>query len=242
MAARTRSELRRLLDRPLVRRILPGSRLAGPTVEDALRIAAELVAAGHPVALEHVPEQREGAAAELSGLIGRVHAAGLATSCELTLPVGRLGPADIRSLASTAAGAGLPVVLAGPPAVVDRLAADLPDAGVVVAAGETEAELRSWAFAAARVRLTEGRGAHADLSFVRCLNVLMAGSGRPEVAATDPRLIAITGERAAWNGRTPDSWEHVMPYRVRTDDQQRLAAGGYTVRVAVLTGHPGTRS
>ncbi|MGZ4570219.1 MAG: proline dehydrogenase, partial [Blastococcus sp.] len=98
------------------------------------------------------------------------------------------------------------------------------------------------AHAGARVRLTEGRGAAADLAFVRCLNVLMSGSGRPSIAATDPRLIAITGERAAWNGRTPDSWEHVMPFRVRTEEQQRLAAAGYTVRVAVRSGHPGVRA
>ena len=64
----------------------------------------------------------------------------------------------------------------------------------------------------------------AALAFVRCLNVLMAASGHPEIATTDHRLIAIAGERAAWNGRTPDSWEHVMPYGVRTTEQRRLAA------------------
>jgi proline dehydrogenase len=79
-------------------------------------------------------------------------------------------------------------------------------------------------------------GAAADLAFVRCLNVLMAGDGRPEIAASDRRLIAIAGERAAWNGRTPDSWEHVMPYGVLTDEQHRLVAGGYAVRVAVPSG------
>jgi proline dehydrogenase len=86
------------------------------------------------------------------------------------------------------------------------------------------------------VRLTEGRGSAAGLAFVRCLNVLMAGDGHPEIAASDKRLIAITGERAAWNGRTPDSWEHVMPYGVLTDEQHRLVAGGYAVRVAVPSG------
>ncbi|MBJ7453555.1 MAG: proline dehydrogenase, partial [Blastococcus sp.] len=70
----------------------------------------------------------------------------------------------------------------------------------------------------------------------RCVDVLMAGDGRPAVATTDPRLIAITGERAAWHGRAPDSWEHVMPWRVRTAEQQRLAAAGTTVRVAVVSG------
>jgi proline dehydrogenase len=86
------------------------------------------------------------------------------------------------------------------------------------------------------VRLTEGRGSAADLAFVRCLNVLMAGDGRPEIATADRRLIAIAGERAAWNGRTLDSWEYVMPYRVLTDEQHRLAAGGHAVRVALPSG------
>ena len=73
----------------------------------------------------------------------------------------------------------------------------------------------------------------ADLAFVRCLNVLLAGRGQPALATADPRLVAITGERAAWNDRTPDSWEHVMPYGVRVHDQRRLLAAGYRVRVVV---------
>ena len=64
----------------------------------------------------------------------------------------------------------------------------------------------------------------------------MAISRGPETATADPRLVAITGERAAWNDRTPDSWEHVMPYGVRIHDQRRLLAAGYRVRVAVRTG------
>ncbi|HEV7212092.1 MAG TPA: hypothetical protein VGN47_10320 [Blastococcus sp.] len=242
MAARSRSDLHRVLDRPLLRRILVGPRSVGPDTEDAVRAAAELAAAGHPVALEHVPGPAADVAGELADLIGRVHAAGLAPACELTLPAGRLASTAVRALAATARNAGLAVVLAGPAGAADALAAVLPEAAVVVPAGEADAESQCRALAGGRVRLTQGRGAAADLAFVRCLNVLMAGSGHPSVAATDPRLIAITGERAAWNGRTPDSWEHVMPFRVRTEEQQRLAAAGYTVRVAVRSGHAGVRA
>src|SRR4051794_37315067 len=64
----------------------------------------------------------------------------------------------------------------------------------------------------------------------------MAGDGHPEIAASDRRLIAIAGERAAWNGRTPDSWEHVMPYGVLTDEQHRLVAGGYARPLALPPG------
>jgi proline dehydrogenase len=64
----------------------------------------------------------------------------------------------------------------------------------------------------------------------------MAAEGHPEIATADLRLIAIAGERAAWNGRTPDSWEYVMPHGVLIDEQRRLVAGGYSVRVAVPSG------
>jgi proline dehydrogenase len=236
VSARTRPLVRRLPAAPLFGRVLAGPGLAGPGIDDALRVAGELVAGGHQLALEHLPAAGDDAAAEFAALLGRVHAAGLAARCELTLPVERLGAAATRALAAAAREAGVAVVLAGPPAVVDEMSGGAADVGVVVPAGEPDAEFRCRARARGRVRLTEGRGAAADLAFVRCVNVLMADDGRPAIAATDPRLIAIAGERAAWNGRAPDSWEHVMPYGVRTDEQQRLVAAGYTVRVAVTSG------
>src|SRR3712207_5205691 len=90
------------------------------------------------------------------------------------------------------------------------------------------AEERCRALAGGRVRLTASgrRRAVADLAFVRCLDVLMSGAGRPGVGTTDPRLVAIAGERAAWNDRAPDSWEYVMPWQVRSEQQRRLVAGG----------------
>ena len=202
--------------------LLSGRLVAGPHIQDALRVAAELVSDGRRVALEHAPGREDDAAAEFGALIGEVHAAGLAADCELTLP------AELAGLAATAAEAGLAVAVAG--------AVEVPGATVVVPAGEPGAEARCRSHASGRVRLVQGSGAATDLAFVRCLNVLMAGNGHPEIAATDRRLIAIAGERAAWNGRTPDSWEHVMPFGVLTDEQHRLVAGGYTVRVAVPSG------
>ena len=228
---RSSSDARRLLERPLVGRVLTGllagRRVAGPRVEDAVRVAGELVSEGRRVALEHTPAPGDDAAAELAVLIGEIRAAGLAADCELTLPADRLG-SRTTEVSRAAAAAGLVVAIVG--------AADVPGAVVVVPAGEPDAEIRCRAHASGRVRLTEGRGGAADLAFVRCLNVLMAGDGHPEIAASDRRLIAIAGERAAWNGRTPDSWEHFMPYGVQTDEQRRLVAGGYTVRVAVPSG------
>jgi proline dehydrogenase len=230
---RTGLDARRLLERPVVARaltgLLAGRLLAGPRIDDALRVAAELVATGRRVALEHVPGPSDDAATEFATLIRRVHGAGLAAGCELTLPVDLLGPGATSSLARAAEDAGLAVVLSG---AVDAL----PGAGFVVPAAAPDAEERCRALAGGRVRLTRGRGAAADLAFVRCLNVLMAADGHPEIEASDPRLIAIAGERAAWNGRAPDSWEHVMPYGVLIDEQRRLVAGGHPVRVAVPSG------
>jgi proline dehydrogenase len=159
--------------------------------------------------------------------VGRLAGAGLAEHCEVTVPVDRLS--GVESLADVAGS----LALAGTRDAVTAAAARLPAARIVVPAAEPGAE--SWCrdVAGGRVRVTAGRGARADLAFVRCLNVLMAGGGQPALATADPRLVAITGERAAWNDRTPDSWEHVMPYRVRVHDQRRLLAAGYRVRVVI---------
>jgi proline dehydrogenase len=61
----------------------------------------------------------------------------------------------------------------------------------------------------------------------------MAAPGHPGIGVSDPRLIAITGERAAWNGRTSESWELVMPYGVLPSEQRRLVAAGQRLRVAL---------
>jgi proline dehydrogenase len=230
---RSGSTLRRLLGERLLGRALAGRLVAGPDAADAVRVAGTLVDDGCRVDLEHVPGPGEDLEAALSVLVRQVCAAGLVAECELTLPVDRLGADGARRVGRSAAAAGLAVVLAGPAEAVE--AVDLPGAGVIVPAGEPGAEARCRALAAGHVRLVPGSGRRgaADLAFVRCLNVLMAEEGRPGIAVSDPRLIAIAGERAAWNGRTPDSWELVMPYGVLIHERQRLVAAGDTVRVTV---------
>jgi hypothetical protein len=210
---------------------------AGPEVDDAVRVAAEVVASGATVALEHVPAAGAAdPAAELRRLVAGVARAGLAASCQLTVPVDRLGAPTAAAVAEAALDAGLGVALAGATDAAAPLAARFPDAAVVVTAGRPGAEQCCRTLAGGRVRLTEGRGTAADLAFVRCLTVLMAGPGRPSIGTTDPRLVAIAGERAAWNERAPESWEYVMPWKVRTGQQRRLVAGGYAARVAVPSG------
>jgi proline dehydrogenase len=227
---RARTEAGRALRGLLLRRPVVGS------ASSAVEVARELVADGCRVALEQLPAPGGGVAAELVALVGQLHVAGLAADCELTLPVTRLGVAGALRVGRVAADAGVGVVLEGPARDVDSV--DLPTAGVVVAAREAGAEERCRTLGRGHVRLvpgpsTSGHRAVVDLAFVRCLNVLMAEEGRPGIAVSDPRLIAIAGERAAWNGRTPESWELVMPYGVLTQERRRLVAAGDTVRVTV---------
>jgi proline dehydrogenase len=217
---------------------VPGLRRAlsrftgGPSAADAAGAAAVLVDAGCDVALTHVPP---GATGAMTLLADRLTREGLSTHCELTVRVDVLGAAAA-ALAGRLLEAGLGVALEGAAEPVDALARRLPAARIVVAAAEPGAEERCRLLADGRVRLVAGRGGAADLAFVRCLNVLMSGSGRPAIATTDRRLVAIAGERAAWNDRSVDSWEHVMPLGIRTEEQRRLTAAGYRVRVSVPWG------
>jgi len=183
---------------------------------DPVELAREVVDAGCLVALEGGD----------AGLVTRIGDAGLAPATELTV---RLDGSP--ALAALAVDVGLSVALTSPAAAVDRF--DLPDARVVVPAAEPGAEDRCRALAGRRVRLVAARGRAAELSFVRCLNVLMAGEGHAGIAVSDPRLIAIAGERAAWNGRGSDSWELVMPYGELVPERRRLVAAGSVVRVSV---------
>lgn len=233
MSVLARPEVQRLVGSPLGG-LLTGRLVAGPRAGDGLRVAADLAGEGCAAALEHRPAPGADADAELAALVASVAAAEAPGDCELTLPVQRL--ADARAVAAGAAAAGLGVALEGPAGWVDALLGGLPGARAVVDAGEPDAEARCRALAGRRVRLRPGRGTVGRLAFVRCVDVLLAGAGSPAVATSDPRLIAITGERAAWHGRASDSWELVMPWGIRTSDRRRLVAAGTAVRVAVPTG------
>jgi proline dehydrogenase len=224
---------------PAVRARRPGVAarfVAGPRVDDALRVAGELVRAGRRVALDHLPARSADATDELETLAVRIAGAGLATQCELTVRLERLGTVESRRVARAAAEHGLGVCLTGPAGAVDDLAAELPAVRTAVPCGEQGVPERCRTLAGHDVRLVGGRGNAARLALVRCVNVLMPVAGTLAVATADPRLIAVVEERAAWYDRSPESWEHVMPYGVRTGEQQRLVAAGIAVRVAVPSG------
>jgi proline dehydrogenase len=133
--------------------------------------------------------------------------------------------------------------------ILARLRRDHPHTGAVVQAylRRTEADCRELSTAGSRVRLCKGAykepehvafqsSLEVDRSYVRCMNILMAGDGYPMLATHDPRLIAIGEDRARWFGRELDRFEFQMLYGIRPEEQMRLTALGYTVRVYVPYG------
>jgi proline dehydrogenase len=133
--------------------------------------------------------------------------------------------------------------------IAEELRADFPDLGCVVQSRlrRTEADCEQLAASGARVRLCKGaydeppdvaftRRHDVDLAYVRCLKLLMAGSGYPMLATHDPRLIDIATALALLTGRGPDRFEYQMLYGIRSAEQQRLADAGSQVRVYVPYG------
>jgi proline dehydrogenase len=133
--------------------------------------------------------------------------------------------------------------------ILAELRATWPWVGAVLQAylHRTQADCARLATPGSRVRLCKGAYAEppevafddahqVDLNYVRCANTLLAGDGFPMFATHDPRLVRVAGERAAYYGRKPGSFEFQMLYGIRPDEQLRLAQLGHTVRVYVPYG------
>lgn len=132
---------------------------------------------------------------------------------------------------------------------VVRLRKDFPSTGAVIQSylRRSEADCRDLAGPGSRVRLCKGAYAepesvayqehhHVDLSYVRCLNTLLAGSGHPMIATHDQRLINIAIERAYHYRRDYDSFEFQMLLGMRPTARRRLLDAGHHVRVYVPYG------
>lgn len=176
-----------------------------------------------------------------------------------TLPGG--GPAlstdHLRTLCTKAAQAGIWVTVDAEDhtttdatlAAVGQVRPDFPWLGMVVQAylRRSEGDCRELAAAGARVRLCKGayrepesvayrRRVEVDSAYLRCLEILARGAGRPLVASHDPLMIAAAGRMAAETGRAAGDLEYQMLYGIRADEQRRLAAAGQFVRVYVPYG------
>jgi proline dehydrogenase len=137
--------------------------------------------------------------------------------------------------------------------IVRDLRAEFPWLGTVLQAylRRTLGDCEEFAAAGARIRLCKGaydepasvayrdRDAVTD-SYLRCLRVLMAGSGYPMVATHDPVIIsavpAMAFEAGRASGRGTDDFEYQMLYGIRDSEQRRLADAGNQVRVYVPFG------
>jgi proline dehydrogenase len=133
--------------------------------------------------------------------------------------------------------------------IVADLRGDFPWLGVVVQAylRRTLADCEQFAAAGARVRLCKGaydepasvayrdRAAVTD-SYLRCLRMLMAGSGYPMVASHDPAIIGAVPLLAGESCHGAGDYEYQMLYGVRDGEQRRLADAGDQLRVYVPFG------
>ncbi|OBI44653.1 proline dehydrogenase [Mycobacterium kyorinense] len=133
--------------------------------------------------------------------------------------------------------------------IVAGLRADFPWLGVVLQAylRRTLGDCRDCAAVGARVRLCKGaydepasvayrdRATVTD-SYLRCLQVLMAGSGYPMVASHDPAIVERVPLLARESGRGVDDFEYQMLYGICEGEQLRLARTGNRVRVYVPFG------
>jgi proline dehydrogenase len=129
------------------------------------------------------------------------------------------------------------------------LQADFPWLGVVLQAylRRTRGDCEQFAASGARVRLCKGAynepasvayrdGVAVTDSYLRCLRVLMAGSGYPMVASHDPVIIDAVPALASEFGRGAGDFEYQMLYGIRDGEQRRLAEAGNRVRVYVPFG------
>jgi len=133
--------------------------------------------------------------------------------------------------------------------LVTELRADFPDLGCVLQSylRRSAADSRALATAGSRVRLCKGAytapddvaladSREVDLSYARCLRILLEGSGYPMLATHDRRLIELGGVKATMAGRDYSGFEYQVLYGMRPAEQRRLAARGARVRVYVPYG------
>ena len=210
-------------------------------------------------------DQAEHTKEEYLRLLSQLADAGLTPAAEVSLKLSALGQmfdeklaeANARAILTAAVAAGTTVTLDmedhtttdSTLEMLERLRVDFPMVGAVVQAylRRTEGDCRELRLDGQRVRLCKGAykepesvayqsKADVNKSYVRCMNLLMSGPGYPMLATHDPRLIAIGEDRASWFERSPDEFEFQMLYGIRPEEQRRLAAKGYTVRVYVPYG------
>jgi proline dehydrogenase len=254
------------VSRGLVRRFVAGTNAADALrATRGLAAAGLQVTIDHLGEDTHSPAQAATARDEYLRLLSSLAEAALTPTAEISLKLSALGQRfDERLTYDYAAEVCAAAAKAGTTVTLDmedhtttdstydilaKLRQDFGSTGIALQAylRRTEADCRDLAGSGSRVRLCKGAYAapesvayqaklEVDKSYVRCLNILMAGEGYPMIATHDPRLIAIGEDRAKWFDRPPDEFEFQMLYGVRPTEQLRLVQEGYRVRVYVPYG------
>ena len=238
---------------------VPGSRslvgrfVAGGTGTEAVATVQRLADEGLCSTLDRLGDvagdraSAERSVQEYLTVLDAVHAAGISECVEVSVGLAAVGGVFDEKLAlgnlgricAAAGQCATEVTVDADLAVVAELRRTWPATGAVLRAAEPGVEARAAALAVSgsRVRLTIGAASHqADLAYVRCVNILLAGAGQPTFATVDLRLIEIIGERALWHDRKQGEYEFQLPHGVRTEEQLMLAQNGETVRVHVPFG------
>jgi len=133
--------------------------------------------------------------------------------------------------------------------IVRELRVDFDWLGTVLQAylKRTHADCQEFAASGARIRLCKGAYdepasvAYRDRddvtdSYLRCLRVLMAGSGYPMVASHDPAIIDAVPAMVRESGHGEKDFEYQMLFGIRDAEQRRLAEADNSVRVYVPFG------
>ena len=195
-------------------------------------------------------------------LLARLADEGLAGSAEVSVKLSAVGQAldeamarhNAAAICAAAAAAGTTVTLDmedhtttdSTLTILRDLRASYPWVGAVLQSylHRTEADCHDLAHSGSRVRLCKGAykepasvafqsRMEVDKAYVRCLRVLMEGSGYPMVATHDPRLVALAKKLVLDTDRVKGSYEFQMLFGIRPNEQRKLAGEGETVRVYV---------
>ncbi|WP_433266102.1 proline dehydrogenase family protein [Actinosynnema sp. CS-041913] len=252
------------LSRGVVRRFVAGETVAsavdvtGDLVEHGLRVTLDYL--GEDTTDREVAERT--VQAYLS-LLDQLHDTGLAVDAEVSVKLSAVGQALDERLAldnasricAAAEQGGTTVTLDmedhtttdSTLRVLTELHRSWPSTGAVLQAYLRRTSDDCKALSGSRVRLCKGAYAEpasvaftdpheVDLNYVRCANILLAGSGYPMFATHDPRLVEIVAERARWHDKSPEHFEYQLLYGIRPTEQALLAAEGHVVRVYVPFG------
>jgi proline dehydrogenase len=269
-ASRNRA-VRKVVENAPVSRSVVRRFVAGNGIEDAVRVAGELIDRGLAVSLDHLGEDTtevghaDSTTKAYLALLRSLGERGLSGRAEVSVKLSAVGQAldepmaldNARSICAAASAVGTTVTLDmedhtttdSTLSILRELRGDFPTVGAVLQAylRRTESDCRDLATAGSRVRLCKGAyrepesvafqsKREVDKSYVRCLKILMTGSGYPMIATHDPRLVKVATTLIQRTARSQGSYEFQMLYGIRPNEQRRLAEEGETVRVYVPYG------